>query len=63
MSDYLIEVQSAAERAGRLTSQLLAFSRRQVIEPTVLNPNKIIMETDKMLRRLIAGHRGDQRQP
>jgi len=45
---------NAAERAARLTSQLLAFSRRQVQELRVVNLNEMVAELDKMLRRLIA---------
>jgi PAS domain S-box-containing protein len=49
----LQEIQKAAERAASLTRQLLAFSRRQVIEPRVVKLNDLIFEMDKMLRRLI----------
>ncbi len=47
------EVQRAGERASTLTRQLLAFSRRQVLEPAVLNLNKVVTEMQKMLQRLI----------
>src|SRR5262249_22341781 len=47
------EVRKAAERATSLTRQLLAFSRRQVIQPRVLSVNDVLAETEKMLRRLI----------
>jgi len=47
------EILRAAERAAGLTHQLLAFSRRQVIEPRILNLNEVLMEMDPMLRRLI----------
>lgn len=46
-------IRLAAERATDLTRQLLAFARRQVIEPTNLNLNAIIAEVSPMLRRLI----------
>jgi signal transduction histidine kinase/HAMP domain-containing protein len=49
----LVEIQKAAERASNLTRQLLGFSRRQIIEPKVLNLNTLIQDMDKMLRRLI----------
>ena len=44
---------NAAERAAALTMQLLAFSRKQVIEPTVLDLNKSVVEIEKMLHRVI----------
>jgi nitrogen-specific signal transduction histidine kinase/ActR/RegA family two-component response regulator len=47
------QIQTAAERAARLTGQLLAFSRRQVLLPTVLDLNSLVEESEKMLRRLI----------
>jgi PAS domain S-box-containing protein len=47
------EIMKAADRAGALTNQLLAFSRRQVMQPRVMNVNTVIMRTEKMLRRLI----------
>ncbi|NJL71558.1 MAG: PAS domain S-box protein, partial [Candidatus Competibacteraceae bacterium] len=49
----LMEVKRAADRAVNLTRQLLAFSRRQVLTPEVLNLNRIVREAEKMLRRLI----------
>jgi len=51
--NYLDEIRRAAERGAQLTSQLLAFSRRQVTEPTVLDLNELITNLDRMLRRLI----------
>ena len=52
-SGYLREVVKASRRAADLTRQLLAFSRRQLFEPKVINLNHLIMDMDKMLRRLI----------
>lgn len=46
-------IKSAADRAAALTRQLLAFSRRQVLEPTVVNLNTAVKGLEKMLRRLI----------
>jgi len=51
--DYLVEIQKAAGRASNLTRQLLAFSRRQVINPVHLGLNESIREMSKLLRRLI----------
>jgi PAS domain S-box-containing protein len=47
------EIRKAASRAASLTSQLLAFSRRQVLQPKVLDLNAVVSDTGKMLRRLI----------
>jgi CheY-like chemotaxis protein len=47
------EIQKAGERAAALTRQLLAFSRRQVLQPTVLDLNDLVRNLDSMLRRLI----------
>src|SRR4029077_3041984 len=47
------EIMKAADRAGALTNQLLAFSRRQVMQPRVMSVNTVILRTEKMLRRLI----------
>ncbi|HCF58896.1 MAG TPA: hypothetical protein DFS52_13005 [Myxococcales bacterium] len=49
----LLEVQRAGERAAALTGQLLAFSRKQVLEPQVLNLNTSITGIESMLRRLL----------
>lgn len=50
---YVNEVKKAADRAASLTRQLLAFSRKQIMQPKVLNLNSIVSDMDKMLRRLI----------
>jgi two-component system, cell cycle sensor histidine kinase and response regulator CckA len=50
---YAEEILKAADRAGALTNQLLAFSRRQVMQPRVINVNDVLAQTEKMLHRLI----------
>jgi len=47
------EIKRAGERAASLTQQLLAFSRRQIIEPKVVNLDSLVAEMHKMLTRLI----------
>ncbi len=47
------EVVKAGERAAALTSQLLAFSRKQILEPRVLNLNAVVSDTKKLLDRVI----------
>jgi PAS domain S-box-containing protein len=47
------EVMKAANRAASLTRQMLAFSRKQILSPVVLDLNAVIHETAKMLKRLI----------
>ena len=49
----LEEIQKAADRAASLTGQLLAFSRRQIIEPKLVGVNQLIMEVGSLLQRLI----------
>jgi two-component system, cell cycle sensor histidine kinase and response regulator CckA len=52
----LRQIAVAAERAALLTRQLLAFSRRQVLEPRILDPNEIVNGLTPMLTRLIGEH-------
>ena len=47
------EISSAAARAARLTQQLLAFSRKQVLQPEILDVNEMVTDVERMLRRLI----------
>ncbi|PYX85246.1 MAG: hypothetical protein DMG68_18365, partial [Acidobacteria bacterium] len=50
---FVEEITKAGHRAASLTRQLLAFSRKQVIKPTVLDLNSVVKETENMLRRLL----------
>ncbi len=47
------EIRKAGERAKSLTAQLLAFSRKQVLEPQVLDLNMVVAEAERILRRVI----------
>ncbi|MBI1798162.1 MAG: PAS domain S-box protein [Candidatus Eisenbacteria bacterium] len=49
----LEEIRRAGERAAALTHQLLAFSRRQVLQPRVLDLNEIVADVNQLLQRLI----------
>jgi len=51
--ENLQEIHKAAKRSAKLTKQLLAFARKQVVDPKILNLNEVIGEMLKMLRRLI----------
>lgn len=53
LRNFVEEINKAGFRAAGLTRQLLAFSRKQVIQPRVVDLNSVITETEKMLRRLI----------
>lgn len=49
----LLEIQKAGERAASLTGQLLAFSRKQLLQPQIVSLNKVLADLVHMLRRLI----------
>jgi two-component system cell cycle sensor histidine kinase/response regulator CckA len=51
--DQAIQILNAGERAAALTRQLLAFSRKQVLAPTILDLNRVLESMHGMLRRLI----------
>ena len=50
---HALEIRRAAERASQLTTQLLAFSRKQILNPTLLDVSAAVRETELMLSRVI----------
>jgi two-component system cell cycle sensor histidine kinase/response regulator CckA len=54
--DDIEQVQHAAERAARLTHQLLAFARREVVQPRVLNLNDVVVNVLQLLQRTLGEH-------
>jgi CheY-like chemotaxis protein len=53
LAEHVIEIRAAAMRASALTQQLLAFSRRQPLEPVIVEVNSIITNLERSLLRLI----------
>ena len=53
LEDDLQEIRRAGERAAGLTRQLLAFSRKQIVQPQVLDVNTVVTQLGAMLRRLL----------
>ena len=56
IDESLSEISGAANRAAKLTSQLLAFSRRQVLSTSALDVNEVVTHLTKMLRRILGEH-------
>jgi PAS domain S-box-containing protein len=52
----LEQISVAAERAAQLTAHLLAFARKQITEPKVIDVNAVVQSIDQLLRRLIGEH-------
>ena len=52
-AEYLGEIRQAADRSARLTRQLLAYSRKQILQPDILDVNDTIRGLEAMLRRMI----------
>src|ERR1700733_6284088 len=52
LEDYIAQIRTAGDRAAELTHQLLAFSRKQVLQPKVLNLNSVVAGIEGLLRRL-----------
>ncbi|MEO5509197.1 MAG: response regulator [Longimicrobiales bacterium] len=53
LAEHVSEIAAAADRAAALTGQLLAFSRRQVLQPRVVNLNSLVLAMSTLIRRLI----------
>lgn len=53
LAEDLAQIDACVEKAAALTRQLLAFSRRQILQPIVYDLNELVLNLDKMLRRLI----------
>jgi PAS domain S-box-containing protein len=53
LDELLGEIKEAGERGSGLVQQLLAFSRKQVLQPEVVNINEVVAEMDRMLRRIL----------
>ncbi len=52
----LLEIRALAMRGADLTRQILAVSRKQVVQPVILDPNDVVRGIDRLLRRLIGEH-------
>jgi CheY-like chemotaxis protein len=53
LREFVEEIRHASERAAGLTRQLLVFSRKETVQPVVLDLNEVVKNLDKMLRRVI----------
>ncbi|MFZ3207464.1 MAG: PAS domain S-box protein [Geobacteraceae bacterium] len=53
LRDQALKILRAGERAAELTHQLLSFSRKQILDPRILNINSIVNDLEKMLSRII----------
>jgi len=56
LRDDVEQIVRAGEQASAMTKQLLAFSRKQVLQPRVLDLNDVVRDSEKLLRRLIGEH-------
>jgi len=53
LKGYLEEIKKAGDRAANLTRQLLAFGRKQILQPLAINLNDVVTDMNKMLKRLV----------
>jgi CheY-like chemotaxis protein len=51
--EHLAEIRACAERGAKLTGQLLAFARRQLLEPRVMTLSALVLDAEKLLRRVL----------
>ena len=51
--DMIVQIEKSADRAAALTAQLLAFSRKQILQPKIFSLDNSVAEVNKLLRRLI----------
>jgi PAS domain S-box-containing protein len=56
MREDVEQISSAAERAAHLTHQLLAFARREVVQPEVVDVNDVVSDVEQLLRRTLGEH-------
>ena len=52
----LVQIRMAGERAAQLTHQLLAFARREVVQPEVVDVNAVVRDIEQLLRRTLGEH-------
>jgi PAS domain S-box-containing protein len=55
-SDDVEQIRHASERAAKLTHQLLAFARREVVQPVVVDVNEVVLDVEQFLRRTLGEH-------
>ncbi len=56
LAAYIREILTSAQRASGLTGQLLAFSRRQIVQPKVLDLRDLLRSMERLLQRMIGEH-------
>ena len=56
LSKMIAKISDSGQRAANLINQLMTFSRKQIVEPRVLDLNEVVNQTDKMLRHIIGEH-------